>query len=327
MKNQVQPLKYFLSSFSSAQTALPYLHQPKKNRRASLLASLIVISGVVALGAVSDVSNAFAQSPTPVAKADAKPAAKPSPKPATPKPTAVKFDAAVTLNKAIRQPMLAERITKSFSLIGQNVLETRSRRQMEDSLREFGSALKELRAASPTPEIKENYDLLAQLFEEYQGIQTKPVNIENAKELAEQNEELVWISQKGAMLIQTHTKSTRSDLITTAGDARTLSQRIAKLYLFRSWGVRSDVIAKDLKTALADYRTAINKLLASPENTDAVKSELALAETQWAFLQQAMDRLNANQTSKTELEFVSKSCDNILEVMERVAKLYEGVKA
>ena len=272
--------------------------------------------------------NAFAQTAAPVTNPPAKSAAKPAPaKPVAPKSASVKFDAAATLNKAIRQPMLAERITKSFSLIGQNVLETRSRRQMEDSLREFGTALKELRAAAPTPEIKENYELLAQLFDEYRSIQTKPVNIDNAKELAEQNEELVWISQKGAMLIQTYTKSARSDLITTAGDARTLTQRIAKLYLFRSWGVRDNVIVKDLKTALADYRTAINKLLASPENTDQIKSELALAETQWSFLQQAMDRLNANQTSKTELEFVSKSCDNILEVMERVTKLYEGMKS
>lgn len=272
--------------------------------------------------------NAFAQTAAPVTNPPAKSAAKPAPaKPVAPKSAPVKFDAAATLNKAIRQPMLAERITKSFSLIGQNVLETRSRRQMEDSLREFGTALKELRAAAPTPEIKENYELLAQLFDEYRSIQTKPVNIDNAKELAEQNEELVWISQKGAMLIQTYTKSARSDLISTAGDARTLTQRIAKLYLFRSWGVRDNVIVKDLKTALADYRTAINKLLASPENTDQIKSELALAETQWSFLQQAMDRLNANQTSKTELEFVSKSCDNILEVMERVTKLYEGMKS
>lgn len=244
----------------------------------------------------------------------------------TVKTPAAKFSGASFLNKAIRQPMLAERITKSFALIGQNVLEIRSRRQMNDSLHEFGVALKELRADAPTPEIKDNYELLTQLFEEYQGIQTKPVNVANARELAEQNEELVWISQKGAMLIQAYAKSTRSDLISTAGDARTLTQRIAKLYLFRSWGVRGDVIAKDLKKALADYRTSINKLIASPENTDQIKSELALAETQWTFLQQAMERLNTNQTSKLELEFVSKSCDNILEVMERVTKLYEGLK-
>jgi len=264
---------------------------------------------------------------SPDAMAQARAAVKPDleQKP-TAKTPAAKFSGASFLNKAIRQPMLAERITKSFALIGQNVLEIRSRRQMNDSLHEFGVALKELRADAPTPEIKDNYELLTQLFEEYQGIQTKPVNVANARELAEQNEELVWISQKGAMLIQAYAKSTRSDLISTAGDARTLTQRIAKLYLFRSWGVRGDVIAKDLKKALADYRTSINKLIASPENTDQIKSELALAETQWTFLQQAMERLNTNQTSKLELEFVSKSCDNILEVMERVTKLYEGLK-
>lgn len=264
---------------------------------------------------------------SPDAMAQARAAVKPDleQKP-TAKTPAAKFSGASFLNKAIRQPMLAERITKSFALIGQNVLEIRSRRQMNDSLHEFGVALKELRSGAPTPEIKDNYELLTQLFEEYQGIQTKPVNVANARELAEQNEELVWISQKGAMLIQAYAKSTRSDLISTAGDARTLTQRIAKLYLFRSWGVRGDVIAKDLKKALADYRTSINKLIASPENTDQIKSELALAETQWTFLQQAMERLNTNQTSKLELEFVSKSCDNILEVMERVTKLYEGLK-
>ena len=294
---------------------------------ALLSRSAIAATGLACLGASGLAFNANAQ-PAPAAKpVQASPVKPAAVKQAATKAPASKFDSAKFLNKAIRQPMLAERITKSFSLIGQNVLETRSRRQMDDSLREFDLALKELRAASPTPEIKENYELLTQLFDEYRGIQTKPVNLANAKELAEQNEELVWISQKGAMLVQAYTKSTRSDLITTAGDARTLTQRIAKLYLFRSWGVRDTVIAKDLKTALADYRTAVNKLLASAENTEQIKNELALAETQWAFLQQAMERLNANQTSKTELEFVSKSCDNILEVMERVTKLYEGLKA
>ncbi len=293
--------------------------RPSQNPRK--VRCFLVIVGVLFVGwnMVTTSRDALAQAP-----AMAKPV--PAAKSAAKTPTA-KFDGASFLNKAIRQPMLAERITKSFTLIGQNVLEIRSRRQMDDSLREFSVALKDLRAGAPTPEIKDNYDLLTQLFEEYQGIKSKPANVANARELAEQNEELVWISQKGAMLIQAYTKSTRSDLITTAGDARTLTQRIAKLYLFRSWGVRGDVIANDLKKALADYRTSINKLIASPENTDQIKSELALAETQWTFLQQAMERLNSNQTSKLELEFVSKSCDNILDVMERVTKLYEGLKA
>ena len=151
-------------------------------------------------------------------------------------------------------------------------------------------------------------------------------SLENAKLLAEQNEELVWISTKGAQLVQQHVKSERSNLIGTAGEMRTLTQRIAKLYLFRSWGIRSEVIANDLKKAEAEYRADIERLLKTPQNTEQIKSELALAETQWLFLKQAIERLNANRTSTTELEHVAKACDNILEVMERVTKLYEAVK-
>ncbi len=243
------------------------------------------------------------------------------------KAATIKFDGPATLNKAIRQPMLAERITKSFTLVGQKVLETRSRRQLDDSVKEFDRALKDLQAAAPTPDIKDNYLLLEQLFDEFKVITAKPVSLANARELAEQNEELVWISTKGAMLIAAHTKSGRSDLIATAGDVRTLSQRIAKLYLFRSWGIRSEVIANDLKKADADYRTDMAKLLAAPQNSAQIKSELALAETQYLFLKQAIERLNANKSSTIELEHVTKACDNILEVMERVTKLYEAVKA
>lgn len=239
---------------------------------------------------------------------------------------AARFDSAAALNIAARQPMLAERITKAFSLAGQRVLETRARRQLDDALREFDAALKELQGSAPTVEIKENYHLLEQLFDEFRGITAKPVNLQNARQLAEQNEELVWISTKGAMLLQAHTRSVRGDLIVVAGDVRTLTQRIAKLYLFRSWGIRSDVIANDLKKAEGDYRTAMGKLLASPQNTPQIKSELALAETQYLFLKQAIDRLNANATSKQELEHVAKACDNILDVMERVTSLYEVMK-
>lgn len=240
---------------------------------------------------------------------------------------AAKYDAAAALNKALRQPMLAERITKAYTLVGQKVLEMRARRQMEDSLKEFATDLKDLQATAPTAEIKDNYQLLEQLFDDYRTLVMKPINLENARQLAEQNEELAWISRKGAMLIQAHSKLDRGELIAAAGDARTLSQRIAKLYLFRSWGIRSDVIANDLKQAEAEYRAVAEKLLRAPRNTPEITNELMLGETQWIFLKQAIDRLNANKTSPVELEHVTKACDNILEVMERVTRLYEGLKA
>lgn len=250
--------------------------------------------------------------------------AKPAPKPAPAK--AAKADAGVVLNKAARQPMLVERITKSYTLVSQKVLEARSKRQMDDAVAEFERALKELQAAAPTPEIKENYELLEQLWGEYREITKQAATPERNKLLAEQNEEVVWISQKGANLLVENGKSVRSDLLAAAGDVRVLTQRIAKLYLFRAGGIRSQVIEEDLKNAEKQYRADMEKLLKAPQNSPQIASELQLAETQYLFLKQAIERLNQNRASKVELENVAKSCDNILEVMERVAKLYEGMK-
>jgi DNA repair exonuclease SbcCD ATPase subunit len=250
-------------------------------------------------------------------------ASQPAPKniKAQPKP-----DVSAMLNLALRQPMLAERSTKSFLMLTRNVMVLRSRNQLEESLAEFEANLNTLKAAAPNKEIRENYELLEQLFDEFKGIKQKPVNNQSATELAEQNEELVWISQKGANLWQAQSKSPRNDLIATAGEARVLTQRLAKLYLFRASGIRSAVIANDLKKAEADYRNAVERLLSAPQNTEEIKRDLALAETQWLFLKQAIERLNANRTSATELEHAGKTCDNILQVMENVAQRYAFIK-
>jgi hypothetical protein len=53
-------------------------------------------------------------------------------------------------------------------------------------------------------------------------------------------------------------------------------------------------------------------------------AELQLAENQHGFLLQAARDLQSAKDPRAGLEAVAKSCDNILEVMERVAALYEG---
>ncbi len=288
----------------------------------SVVATALLLPAVAA--AQTAIAPAVAAKPVAAATKAATPAAAPvAAKPAAP----AKFDGVAALNKAERQPMLAERITKAFSLIGQKVLEARSKRQIDDAAADFQLALKELIATAPTPEIKTNYQLLDQLWGEFRTIITRPATQENLKELAEQNEELVWIATKGANLMEAYVKTPQGDLIAVAGTARILSQRIAKLYLFRSWGLRDNVVvAKDLKTAETEYRAAVTRLLAATANTPQIKSELALAETQWQFLKAGIEKLDANRTSKIELEAVAKSCDNITELMERISKLYEGLK-
>jgi hypothetical protein len=240
--------------------------------------------------------------------------------------TRPKFDPAVSVNQAVRLPMLVERVTKSYTLIQQGALENRAKRQMQDAIREFERTLRDLQATPQTAQIQDNYNLLEQLWGEYRKLTNEPATPASTKKLAEQNEEVVWIATKGAQLMVEYTRSQRSNLIAIAGDARVLTQRLAKLYLFRAVGIRNNVIEADLKTANDQLRVDIERLAKAKENTEQIKQELALAETQLGFLKIAADDLNRNQNSKERLEYVAKACDNILDVMERVTRLYEGLK-
>jgi hypothetical protein len=240
---------------------------------------------------------------------------------------AAKLDPAQLQNKAMRLPMLAERIAKLYTQIGQKVLGSRTTRNLPAAVAEFDAVLKEMVAQAPTPEIKENYQLLEQLWIEYRVIAQKPPNVDDARQLVEQNEEVVWIAAKGAMLVHENARAQADELIRTAGEVRVLSQRIAKLYLYRSWGLRSGLVANDLKTADAEFRKAMARLANAPQNTPEIKAELELAENQYIFLGQSIERLNAGKNANRELEFITKTCDNILEVMDRAARLYENMKS
>jgi hypothetical protein len=240
---------------------------------------------------------------------------------------APKLEFAQLQNRAIRLPMLAERITKLYLQVGQRLLGSRTARSLATAIGEFESVLREMVAQAPTPEIRENYQLLELLWVDFRAIAQKPPDFDSARALAEQDEEVAWIAGKGANLIRDYAKAQGNDLVRTAGEVRVLSQRIAKLYLLRSWGIRPDLVAGELKAADAEFRKAMAILAGAPQNTPEIKAELQLAENQYIFMGQAVERLDTGKNVTRELEFVAKTCDNILEVMDRAARLYEGVRS
>jgi hypothetical protein len=68
----------------------------------------------------------------------------------------------------------------------------------------------------------------------------------------------------------------------------------------------------------------MDALLAAPDLSAEIANELQLAEDQYRFLRQAALGLEGARDPRTGLEAVAKTCDNILEVMDRVARRYEA---
>jgi hypothetical protein len=219
--------------------------------------------------------------------------------------------------------MLAERITRTYCMIGQGVLAERAKYQQDGDMRKFDQQLKELQTTAPTAEIKDNYALLEQLWDDFKSISAKKATPEQAMKLAELNEELAWIAEKGATLIQDHIRLPRSEAIVLAGRARTLTQRMAKLYFFRSWGLRAEVIAKDLKTAEAEYLTAMRRLVTLPQNNAASRQELALTDQQWLFFSEALAKLGTREERAVHMDNVAKISDNLLVTLDHLGMIFE----
>ena len=230
----------------------------------------------------------------------------------------------VRASAALRLATLAERIAKLHAQTGQGVLAERSRRAMPEALREFERELRTTSARAPTPEIRDNYVLLALLWREYREWALKAPTRENARKLRERNEEVVWVAAKGARLLQERSRAGESASALRAENAAVLSQRIPKLYLWRRWDMRDEALARELREAEENLRRALEAMQAARENTPEISAELQAAASQLAFMAEAARELERAGATTRSIEFIAKTGDHILEAMERAARLYES---
>lgn len=225
----------------------------------------------------------------------------------------------------MRLEMLAERIAKLHAQVGQGVLAERGRRALPEAMREFDAGLREVKARAAGPEIRDNYLLLGLLWTDYRAWAAKAPTRDNAKKLAERAEEVAWIAAKGARLVHEPGRKGTGRLALDAAHAATLSQRLARLYLMRRWDVKQEASGREIPAVSAELQRTIEKLRSSPHNTPQIETELQAAEGQLRFLLQGGRELDGRRVNARALEFVTKSADHLLESMERVVRLYEGM--
>jgi hypothetical protein len=227
---------------------------------------------------------------------------------------------------AMRLPTLAERIAKLHAQAGLGLLGAKSRRALVDAIRDFDSTLRQATAAARGTEARENYVLLGLLWPEYRDWALRPATRGEARKMRERSEEVVWVAAKGARMMQENNRGGASAAMVRAAQGALLSQRIPKLYLWRRWELRDEALAKELREARQNLPRALEALATAPENTPDAAAELQLAQNQWRFMDDAMRSLDEDQAPARHLEFIAKTGDNILESMERLARIYAQAK-
>lgn len=226
---------------------------------------------------------------------------------------------AEAINKAGRQRMLSQRMLKAYCMIGVNVDKEKARKQLNGAIALFDSQLSELEAFAPNESIEQSLNKVKKLWKPYKVKLQNPVERASAEELMEASDEILRASHKVVLQLEDISDSQLGRMVNIAGRQRMLTQRLAKLYMLRSWNFESAEIRSEIEQSKNEFKGALTELISTKENSPRLIQELSKAEKEWTLLEHGLERTGDELVPL----IVSVTSETLLERMNGITSLYE----
>ncbi len=228
---------------------------------------------------------------------------------------------ASAINKAGRQRMLSQRMTKDYLMIGAGVRVESAKKELDDAVSLFEEQFNELQDYAPSPEIEEGLAAVEELWMPFRMQVVSEPKLEDAPALIDQANELLKACHQVVLQIQKYANMKAAKLVNISGRQRMLSQRIAMYYVAYYWKVKNDRIVPDFTKAVDEFEQALEFLQNSDMNTPEINKILKRTRMQWEFSRKGFD-LNSGRLMPSVIYITTNS---ILKKMNTTTALYQKV--
>lgn len=219
------------------------------------------------------------------------------------------------------QRMLTQRIAKAYCQIGLGVARDVAREQLAASVQRFDAQLDQLRVQLGDDAPRAALDRIEAPWRALRRVATGPVQRRSARSLSRLSDRVLQATQDLVVALQQAAGTRQARLVNMAGRERMLSQRLAKLYMLRAWGVDSSELREAMESVSHEFAGALEALRSAELNTLEIVAELDAVTLQWEWFRSALTL----QGTESYAFIVADASESILNSMDVVTARYAAL--
>lgn len=226
----------------------------------------------------------------------------------------------ILINRAGRLRALSQRLSKAYVQAQLNVLPLRASEIQTQCRHSIAQSIETLQRQPGNASTKLAMTAVIAHADKLIGLTSSPHHTNRPVDVLQVADLMLSAADELTQAFEKMADQALARVVNMAGRQRMLSQRAARAYFMKaSDSQRAQSHQQQLMAARDAFNAGLSYLTKAPLSTPAIQQQLALAQGQWLFFDQAL-RQSANTQS---LQTVATTSERMFEVMDELTSLYD----